>query len=236
VKRTFLAFKDIDWLLLVAILPLLFAGLSVMNSFTGESQYYSRQLVWIVISLATFFIFSFIDFRFLRSGGVLVALFLAAIGTLTLLFFVASVVHGTKSWFSIGAFSLQPSDPAKLILILILAKYFSRRHIEIANLKHIIVSGLYALAIFLLVLFQPDFGSAIIIFMIWLGMVLVSGISKKHLLAVFFIGVACFNPYVFSFKLLANRIAVCVEFFANRNYDDLNRGQPNGESACVVLD
>ena len=184
-KRIFLAFKDIDWLLLVAILPLLFAGLSVMNSFTGESQYYSRQLVWIVISLATFFIFSFIDFRFLRSSGVLVALFLAAIGTLTLLFFVASVVHGTKSWFSIGAFSLQPSDPAKLILILILAKYFSRRHIEIANLKHIIVSGLYALAIFLLVLFQPDFGSAIIIFMIWLGMVLVSGISKKHLLLVF---------------------------------------------------
>ena len=180
-----MAFKDIDWLLLVAILPLLFAGLSVMNSFTGESQYYSRQLVWIVISLATFFIFSFTDFRFLRSSGVLVALFLAAIGTLTLLFFVASVVHGTKSWFSIGAFSLQPSDPAKLILILILAKYFSRRHIEIANLKHIIVSGLYALVIFLLVLFQPDFGSAIIIFMIWLGMVLVSGISKKHLLLVF---------------------------------------------------
>jgi rod shape determining protein RodA len=185
VKRIFLAFKNIDWLLLAAVLPLLFAGLSVMNSFTGESQYYDRQLVWIAFALAIFFIFSFIDFRFLRSSGVLVALFLAAIGTLLLLFFIANVVHGTKSWFSIGTFSFQPSDPAKLILILVLAKYFSRRHIEIADLKHIIVSGLYALLIFLLVLFQPDFGSAIIIFMIWLGMVLVSGISKKHLLLVF---------------------------------------------------
>lgn len=191
-KRIFSVFKNIDWLLFAATLPLLFAGLSVMNSFTGESQYYGRQLVWIAIALAVFFIFSFIDFRFLRSSGVLVALFLAATGSLILLFFVAGIVHGTKSWFSIGAFSLQPSDPAKLILILILAKYFSRRHIEIADVKHIIVSGLYALIIFLLVLFQPDFGSAIIIFMIWLGMVLVSGISKKHLLLVFLTGLSAF--------------------------------------------
>jgi len=192
VKQIFLVFKSIDWLLFAVTLPLLFAGLSVMNSFTGESQYYERQLVWIAIALATFFIFSFIDFRFLRSSGVLVTLFLTVIGSLTLLFFVAGVVHGTKSWFSIGAFSLQPSDPAKLILILILAKYFSRRHIEIADIKHIIVSGLYALVIFLLVLFQPDFGSAIIIFLIWLGMVLVSGISKKHLLLVFLMALAAF--------------------------------------------
>ncbi|OHA26942.1 MAG: hypothetical protein A3D52_02340 [Candidatus Taylorbacteria bacterium RIFCSPHIGHO2_02_FULL_44_36] len=191
-KQIFLVFKSIDWLLFAVTLPLLFAGLSVMNSFTGESQYYERQLVWIAIALATFFIFSFIDFRFLRSSGVLVTLFLTVIGSLTLLFFVAGVVHGTKSWFSIGAFSLQPSDPAKLILILILAKYFSRRHIEIADIKHIIVSGLYALVIFLLVLFQPDFGSAIIIFLIWLGMVLVSGISKKHLLLVFLMALAAF--------------------------------------------
>lgn len=172
-------------MLFAATLPLLFAGLSVMNSFTGQSQYYGRQLIWIALALAVFFIFSFIDFRFLRLGGVLVSLYLAVISSLTLLFFVAGVVHGTKSWFTIGAFSLQPSDPAKLILILILAKYFSRRHIEIADIKHIIVSGLYALIIFVLVLFQPDFGSAIIIFLIWLGMVLVSGISKKHLLLVF---------------------------------------------------
>ena len=191
-KIFFSAFKSLDWLLLAAVLPLLLAGLSVMNSFTGQSQYYGRQLVWIAIALVIFFIFSFLDFRFLRASSVLIALFLAAIGSLILLFFVAGVVHGTKSWFTIGAFSLQPSDPAKLILILILAKYFSRRHIEIADVKHIIVSGFYALIIFLLVLFQPDFGSALIIFLIWLGLVLVSGISKKHLLLVFLTASAVF--------------------------------------------
>ncbi|HEY4495961.1 MAG TPA: rod shape-determining protein RodA [Candidatus Paceibacterota bacterium] len=191
-KSFFLELKNIDWLLLVAILPLLFAGLSVMNSYTDQSQYYERQLTWIVIALAVFFIFSFIDFRFLRSSGILITLFLIIISLLVLLFFVASLVHGTRSWFSIGAFSFQPSDPAKLILILILAKYFSRRHIEIADVKHIIISGIYALVIFLLVLFQPDFGSAIIIFLIWLGLVLVSGISKKHLLLVFLTALTVF--------------------------------------------
>ena len=103
-KRLFLAFKNIDWLLFAATLPLLFAGLSVMNSFTGQSQYYERQLIWLALALAVFFIFSFIDFRFLRLGGVLVFLYLAVIGSLILLFFVAGVVHGTKSWFSFGAF------------------------------------------------------------------------------------------------------------------------------------
>ena len=69
-------------------------------------------------------------------------------------------------------------------MILILAKYFSRRHIEIAHIRHILVSGLYALLPFILILLQPDFGSAVIIFAIWLGMIMVSGVSKKHLLLV----------------------------------------------------
>jgi rod shape determining protein RodA len=82
---------------------------------------------------------------------------------------------------------VEPVDPIKLVLVLILAKYFSRRHIDIANVKHILISGLYAFILFTLVFLQPDFGSAMIIFCIWIGMVMVSGISKKHLLAVFLI-------------------------------------------------
>ena len=82
-----------------------------------------------------------------------------------------------------------------------MAKYFSRRHIEIANLRHILISGFYAFVLFLLVFLQPDFGSAIIIFIIWLSMVLFSGISKKHLLAVFLIGILAFGSlWFFVFK------------------------------------
>ncbi|MEK9201734.1 MAG: FtsW/RodA/SpoVE family cell cycle protein, partial [Patescibacteria group bacterium] len=91
-----------------------------------------------------------------------------------------------------GSFSFQPSDLAKIILILLLSKYFTRRHVEIAHSRHIFVSGFYALTIFLLIFLQPDFGSGIIVFTLWLGMVLVSGISKKHLLLVFLSGLVAF--------------------------------------------
>ena len=75
-------------------------------------------------------------------------------------------------------------------MIILLAKYFSRRHVEIKNIRHIIVSGVYAGIFFLLILVQPDFGSALIIGLVWLGMVLVSGIDKKHLAAVFLLAAA----------------------------------------------
>jgi rod shape determining protein RodA len=114
------------------------------------------------------------------------------VATLLLIFLFGSVVKGAQSWFHIGGLALQPSDPAKLVLILILAKYFSRRHVEIAHARHIFVSGAYAAVLFLLVFFQPDFGSAIIIFFIWLGMVLVSGISKRHLIAILLTGALTF--------------------------------------------
>lgn len=181
--------KGIDWILFLSTLPLLGAGLVTMNSFTGDTNHFFRQSIWILVSMLIFFFLSFIDFRFLRRTWVSVSLFLFSCSVLVLLFLVGQVTKGAVSWFDFGALSFQPSDPIKLVVIIILAKYFSRRHIEIANVKHILVSGAYAFAIFALVLIQPDFGSAIIIFFIWFGMVLVSGISKKHLLAMFMVGI-----------------------------------------------
>jgi rod shape determining protein RodA len=174
----------VDWLLVLFMIPVLASGLITMKSFTGETSFFSHQLMWIGISFSFLFIFSFIDFRFLKRTDVLVTLFLIFSSLLLLLFFFGHTAKGAQSWFSLGGFSFQPSDMMKLIVILMLAKYFSRRHIEIGNLKHILISGLYAFIPFLLVFLQPDFGSAIIIFFIWFGMTLVSGISKRHLLMV----------------------------------------------------
>jgi rod shape determining protein RodA len=184
--------NGIDWVLFLATLPLLGAGLVTMNSLTGDSSYFYKQSIWICISLLAFFIFSNIDFRFLRKTWVSVFLFISSCSVLTILFIVGNVVKGAVSWFDFGLLSFQPSDAIKLVLIIILSKYFSRRHIEIANIRHILVSGFYAFIIFALVLIQPDFGSAIILFLIWFGMVLTSGLSKKHLLSLFLIGVFIF--------------------------------------------
>ena len=187
--------KKIDWLLLLFILPIIMAGLVTMKSFVpqeGTGGFFAKQGIWALFSIFVFFIFSFIDFRFLKRTDVLVSIFIFLCSVLFLLFILGHVSHGARSWLSFGGFSFQPADTMKLVLVLILAKYFSRRHVEIRNIKHIFVSGFYALVPFVLIFLQPDLGSAMIIFFIWLGMVLVSGISKKHLFIVGLSGVTIF--------------------------------------------
>lgn len=178
----------IDWVLVGALIPILAAGLVTMNSFTDGSVM-ARQAIWIAIALIVFFVFSYVDMRFLKSTKVLVSLFFVGVGLLLVLFILGSTIKGATSWINFGAFSFQPADFMKVILILMLAKYFSRRHIHIRDVKHIFVSGFYMFLPFLLVFFQPDFGSAVILFLIWFGMVLVAGISKKHLFGMLGIGV-----------------------------------------------
>ena len=188
-KRSFFGLRHIDPVLIAAILPLLGAGLITMKSFIGDTLFFERQIVWIGLALLLFFVFSLFDYRFLRKTGSVMTLYIVSVGLLLLLFILGSVFKGAQSWFDFGLFAFQPSDPIKIVVIIFLAKYFSRRHVEIANVRHIIVSGMYIGLIFLLVFLQPDFGSAVIIGLIWFGMVLVSGLSRKHLGILIMLGV-----------------------------------------------
>lgn len=189
------ALKRIDWMLVLFILPIISFGLITMRSFTASESvgnFFNKQLIWALFSFFIFFLFSYIDFRFLKRTNVLVFLFLFSCTILLILFALGQISNGAQSWFDFGSFSFQPADIMKVVLILILAKYFSRRHVEIKNIKHLFISGLYAFLPFILVFLQPDFGSAMVIFFIWFGMVLVSGISKTHLFFVFMSGILIF--------------------------------------------
>lgn len=210
-------FGGVDWILVGALIPLIGVGLITMNTFSGENAFFERQIIWAVVALVTLFGLSFIDFRFLRRTNVIMIAYSIIVGLLLLLFAVAAVTKGAKSWFHIGAIAFEPSDPAKLVLILLLAKYFSRRHVEIADLRHILISGFYAFLLFLLVFMQPDFGQALVLFFIWFGMVLVSGLSKKHLALVFVIGASVFTLlwfYVFQ-DYQKQRIMTFIEPLSN---------------------
>lgn len=180
-----IARSHIDWIMLGAAVTLSLFGLVTMNSFTGENGYFDRQVIWLCVSVAAFFGASVVDWTFLRRTQVLMALLGGLVAVLGFLLVAGSAIKGAQSWLDFGFASFQPTDFAKVLLVLILAKYFSRRHVEIARIRHVIVSGVYAFILFALVAMQPDFGGAVIIALVWLGMVLVSGISKKHLLILF---------------------------------------------------
>ena len=182
-----------DATLFFAVLGLTLMGLVTMYSHVGENAFFNRQILWIVIALFVLFAAMVPDYRFLRTGNTAFLLYVGTVGLLILVLFIGEITLGAQSRFDLGLFSFQPSDPAKLVLILVLAKYFAKRHELIGDFRHIIISGLYTLVIFGLVFIQPDFGSAIILIFVWLGMVLVSGIKLRHLLTVFLLGAIAFG-------------------------------------------
>src|SRR3989344_2989236 len=103
----------IDWLLVLFIFPIIISGRVTMKSFAPQEdggEFFSKQIIWILLSFAVFFLFSFIDFRFLKRTDVLVSVFLFPSSILILLFILGHVAHGAKSWFDFGFFSFQPAD------------------------------------------------------------------------------------------------------------------------------
>jgi len=192
-RTLLLLFKGFDIYLVGACLLLTGMGLVTMYSYQGDNFFFERQLIWISAAFVIMLLSMIPDYRFLRTGNTTFGIFLFFLFLLVLVLFIGEITLGAQSRFDLGFFSLQPSDPAKIVLIAVLAKYFSKRHELIGDFRHIIVSGIYAMLFFGLVFIQPDFGSAIILFFIWLGMILVAGIKIKHLAVVFLLGAMAFG-------------------------------------------
>ncbi len=192
---------SVDWVAFGVAALLGVLGLVTMASFTPEDPFSGRQAVWLGLGMLVFFAASVVDWRFLRRSSIALAIYAVCLLPLIFLVIAGTVTQGARSWFDLGAFALQPVEFVKIALIILLAKYFSRRHIEIRNVRHILVSGAYMFLVFALVALQPDFGSAIIIGTIWLGMVLLSGISRLHLAAMALVGVTVFaGLWTFGFE------------------------------------
>lgn len=194
-------FRSVDPILIGAMLLLTGMGLVTMYSYQGDNFYFTRQIFWISVACVTCALALIPDYRFFRVGNTTFFAYVATVLSLVLVLFIGEISLGAQSRFDFGFFSLQPADPAKLILIIVLAKYFSKRHELIGDFRHIIISAIYAFLIFGLVFIQPDFGSAIILFFIWCGMILVAGIKFRHLAFVFLIGALAFGGmWQFAFK------------------------------------
>lgn len=190
-----------DWGIVLSVLPIFGAGLLSMRSLTGENVFFEKQIVWIFLALIVFFLASKIDFRFFKRSQILVKIYLAMCAVLVFLFIAGSTIKGSQSWFQVAGFSFQPADFVKVVLILMLAKYFSRRHVAIGQWRHILISAVYMFVPFILILLQPDFGSAMVIFFIWFGMLLFSGLGRKHVLILASIGFVIFiTSWLFVFK------------------------------------
>ncbi len=167
-----------------AVLLLMALGLISLFSLagSGSASFFYRQLIWAGIGICLLGAVSFVDFRIFRTQSIAIfLLYVFTILLLVILFVVRLKVRGVESWFNFGLFSFQPVELAKIALIILLAKFFSKRHIEIYRIEHLVVSGMYVAIPTLLVLAQPDLGSSIVLVAIWISVVLFSGMKLRHI-------------------------------------------------------
>lgn len=119
------------------------------------------------------------DYRLLRSFAK--PLFIVAIGMLAFVLVLGHSAYGAQRWINLGVLPLQPSEPAKLLLVIVLAKYFSDHEHDIES-AHVFLQSLAIVAVpFALVLLQPDLGTSGVFLAIWLGMALMAGVRLAHL-------------------------------------------------------
>ncbi|MEA3485659.1 MAG: rod shape-determining protein RodA [Candidatus Aerophobetes bacterium] len=174
------SYYRVDWVMLFAVLAL--AGGSLFHLYTitfpGEAYYFFRQTVWMGIGLGLLFAVFFFKTNFWKKiaypvyGIVLLALIVVL--------FKGASIHGAHRWFRIGTITFQPSEFAKLALILVLGRLLANK--AKIGWKEVGISLGFTFPFLILVAVQPDLGGAFIFLLLWIGMLFLTEISLKRFL------------------------------------------------------
>ena len=178
--------KKMDWFLVASASLLTCFGLVCIYGISlnkNDFLLFEKQLIFFGAGILLVILLSFFDWRAIRESPyfILILYFFCFLSLLGLLLF-ASRTRGALGWYKLGFLSFDPIELAKIVLIILLAKYFSMRHVEMYRLRHIVLSGLYVFFLAILVFFQPNFGSAMILVCLWIGILAISGIKLRHFL------------------------------------------------------
>lgn len=171
-----------DWILLSAVYLLLGVGLLTIYSLSSgfsNQNIFVRQLVFASLGTATLVSFPLFDYRHLSKLST--PLYFLMTGVLAFVLIFGSTIRGTSGWIQFFGFQFQPVEFSKIVLIIFLASFTSQKRSELGDFVRLVASLVLTSALILLVLKQPDLGSAVILAGIWFSMVVVSGIRKRHL-------------------------------------------------------
>lgn len=172
-------------LVLLGLVMILSASSVASFAATGSSfMYFKRQLIGAVIGVLAFLLFLRLDYRHLRKLSIPLVLLTMGMLVLVLVPGVGVVAGGSARWIPMGPFSFQPSELAKLALVIFAADVFSRKKEEtFQDLSHTLLPMLPVLAIYAgLIMLQPDLGTTLLIGTIGMGMLFVAGAPLRHLL------------------------------------------------------
>ncbi|MDQ4096592.1 MAG: rod shape-determining protein RodA, partial [Actinomycetota bacterium] len=196
VRGPLAAFRQLDLVLLASVLCLCAIGVLMVYSSTRQKQiaagldprnYLKRQALFIVLGLLVMVITLLVDYRALRDiAPVLwVGLLVVLVAVLTPL---GASTRGAHAWFPLGPFSVEPSEIAKIVVIIVAAAYLSVHRGQLDTPQIITTLGLAAVPMILIYL-QPDLGTGMVFVAVLMGMLLVAGARPRHIAALTALGV-----------------------------------------------
>jgi len=154
----------------------------------GNMSVFWRQVIFALIGIAGMIFFASFSYQSFKTKSTLIY-FLTLIGLGIVLIF-GRTIRGTVGWIGFGSFHIQPVEIAKLSLIIFMASFISQKKMELGETGRLVASLVLSGIMILLVIKQPDFGSAMVLVGIWLGMTIVSGISLKKIAIIALLGAA----------------------------------------------
>ena len=186
-NRIIIVLKNFDWILLAAVLLLVCFGLIeiysvVLSQGTPDFLNFKKQIFFCILGFLLLFAFAFWDYYNLRTFSIFFYIISVLLLIAVLLF--GETIRGTRGWFIIGKFGLQPVEIIKFSVILFMARYFSDVSLKIKSAKHLIITGGGVFILIALILVQPDFGSALILFLLWLAMIVITGFRRKYFIVI----------------------------------------------------
>lgn len=203
----------------------------------GESSVFLRQSLWIFLGWIAYLLFSRLSYR--KLTGFIYPFYGGVILSLLLVLFVGGVRFGAQRWIKIWWFNFQPSEFAKLAVILILSRYFSRMgpnqfRLSVGSLsflKGMVVPFLIIAIPFALIVKQPDLGTALMILFIFLAMAYLAGVKLRYVLFVLMLGIGL-SPLFWHFLRDYQKDRLLV--FLNPNSDPLGAGYTIIQSIIAI--
>ncbi len=175
--------RDFDFWLLTATLLLMFTGFAMVYSATrgveGLERLHVQQMIYGAIGLVIMFALAAVDYGILEHFGW--PLYGVAILLLLAVLFRGKTIYGAQRWLELGPVTFQPSEPAKILILIALAAYFARLGERIRIFRFLPLSILITAIPALLIYLQPDLGTAIILGVIWLALAWQAGAKLSHL-------------------------------------------------------
>ncbi|MBP6467717.1 MAG: rod shape-determining protein RodA [Fusobacteriaceae bacterium] len=193
--------KKFDYVLLLSAFLLLAIGITAVYSatYTRTTSFYQKQILWAIIGTGMFFTFSNIDYRIYSRYSKLIYIFNVVF--LISVFIFGSKVLGAQRWIKLGPISIQPSELAKLFVVLTFSDLLIRNYKDtFRGFKDLILSGIHIVPIFLLVAAQPDLGTGVVILFVYMVLIFLNGIDYKTYFTLCGVG-AALMPVAYFFAL-----------------------------------